>query len=144
MLDGREEDAQSAFARNWFNCERQIRNAIVQQRAVRLGVEANKYRQEHVGFRMDLESVVTEAFARGNPLERELSLDRCRWNLAEESAAGDMFGLPALLAYGVKLRMIERWRPLTPEKGFERLEEMLGIVGVSSEEAAGWGGLAQM
>jgi len=144
LLDQREDSVRSTFSRNWFNCNRQIRNAIVQQRASRLAIEGGKYRREHTGFRMDLEVAVTEAFARSNPLEREMALDRLRWSLADELNAGDIFGLTALLAYGIKLAIHERWQSLSPEKGQERLEETVGVVGVSSEEVAGWSGLAQM
>jgi hypothetical protein len=49
-----------------------------------------------------------------------------------------------VLAYGVKLGIHERWRALTPESGRERFEEVIGTVGVSSQEVAGWAGLAQL
>jgi len=144
VLEHREEEARSAFARDWFNCNRQMRNAIVHQRASRLAVEGGKYCRAHSGYRMDLEVAVTEAFARANPLEREMALDRVRWNLADELNGGDVFGLTALLSYGIKLSILARWQSLSAEKGQERLDETVGVVGVSSEEVAGWSGLAQM
>lgn len=82
LLEGRENAARHAFSRQWFNCNRQIRNAVAQHRATRLGVEGGPYRREHAGYRMDIEADVTGAFARSNPLERETALDRIRWNLA--------------------------------------------------------------
>ncbi|HMO50731.1 MAG TPA: DUF2764 family protein [Kiritimatiellia bacterium] len=144
VIDGRRDDLRTEAGRVWIDADRQLRNAIVRQRALRLGVDEKKHLKEHQGFRVDAEDAVSDAFSRANPLERELALDRFRWNLAEELALSDPFGLPAVLAYAVKLEINEHWQSLTAEKGRDRLEEMLEVVGVSSEEAAGWGGLAQL
>jgi hypothetical protein len=144
LLAGKREDIQTRFSRAWIDSDRQMRNAIVRARALRLGVDEKKFIKDHGGFRVDIEASVNDAFSRANPLERELALDRFRWYLADELSTGDAFGLPMILAYGVKLVINERWQALTPEKGKESLEELVGVVGVSSEEAAGWGGLAQL
>jgi hypothetical protein len=49
-----------------------------------------------------------------------------------------------VLAYAVKLGINERWQALTPERGRERFDEAVGLVGVSSQELSGWAGLAQL
>lgn len=144
LLDGRQADVKTEFSRQWLNGDTQLRNAIARQRALRLGVEDKKYLRDHEGYRVDAESAVNEAYARANPLERELTLDRYRWRLAEELHVEDRFGMPAVLAYGIMLAINERWRPLTPELGRERLEDLVGMVGVSADEVAGWGGMAQL
>jgi len=144
LLEGRSADVKTDFSRRWFDAECQLRNAIVRSRALRLGVDEKKFIKDHRGFRLDVESAVDDAFSRANPLERELALDRFRWSLADELSAGCSFQLPALLAYGVKLSIHERWRALTAELGRERFEEVIGTVGVSSGEVAGWAGLAQL
>lgn len=144
VMGGRLDAVHAEFSRQWLHNERQIRNAIVRARALRLGVDEKKYLKDHEGFRVDAESAVNDAFSRANPLERELALDRFRWNLADELSASHPFQLPAVLAYGVKLAINEHWRALSPERGRERFEEMVGVVGVSSQEVAGWSGLSQM
>jgi len=144
VLEGRREDVKTGFGSAWLDGDRQLRNAIARQRALRLGVDEKKHLKEHHGYRVDAEDVVSDAYSRANPLERELALDRYRWNLADELSQADPFGLSTLLAYAVKLEINAHWQSLTPEKGRDRLEEMLEVVGVSSEEAAGWGGLAQL
>lgn len=144
LLAGRRDQVSTSFSRNWLDGDSQLRNAIVRQRALRLGIEERKFLATHDGFRVDAEDAVNDAFSRANPMERELALDRYRWHLADELSAGDAFGLSAVLAYGIKLKVQERWRDLTQEKGRERLEDLVGMVGVSSEEVAGWGGLAQL
>lgn len=144
LLEGRRAVVQTAFARQWLDGDLQLRNAMVRQRALRLGVEEKKFLKDHEGFRVDAEAAVNDAYSRANPLERELALDRYRWKLAEELSAIAPFGLPAVLAYGVMLAINEHWRSLTPELGRERLEDLVGMVGVSADEVAGWGGLAQL
>jgi hypothetical protein len=144
LLDGRLDDVRTAFSRAWLHADRQIRNAVVRARALRLGVDEKKFLQDHEGFRVDAEAAVNDAFSRANPLERELALDRYRWNLADELGSGDPFALPALLAYGVKLALNEHWRALTPEAGRERFEAMVDTVGISAQEVSAWSGLSQV
>mgnify|MGYP001174188061 CR=1 FL=1 len=144
LLAGQLDSVRQDFSRDWLNANRQLRNAAARTRALRLGVDERKYQREHTGFRVDAEGAVDDAFSRANPLERELALDRYRWALADELSLGDPFGLPAILAYAVKLNLCLRWQALTPEKGRERLEEIVGNVGVSTQEMAGWSGLARL
>jgi len=144
LLAAQPESVATDFSRRWLHADRQLRNAIARARALRLGVDEKKYVRPHEGFRVDVEAAVDDAYSRPNPLERELALGRFRWSLADELSAGDPFALPAVLAYGVKLQINEHWQSLTPERGRERLEEMLGVAGVSSDEVAGWAGLAQL
>jgi hypothetical protein len=132
------------FGRAWQDGEIQLRNALARARGVRRGADDKKHQKAHRGFRVDIERVVTEAMSRAHPLEREQALDRFRWAMAEELAAGDAFGLPTLLGYAVRLRICERWQALSDEAGRERFEDTVGVVGVSSQELAGWAGLAQM
>lgn len=144
LNDGRMDAVTTDFSRDWLRADTQMRNAIARTRALRLGLDEKKYIKDHQGFRVDVESVVDDAYSRANPLERELALDRFRWNLADELSAADPFGLPAVLSYAVKLGINEQWQALTAEKGRERLEAFVGVVGVSSQELSGWAGLAQL
>jgi hypothetical protein len=72
-----------------------------------------------------VEKAVTDAFAKPNPLERELTLDRCRWQLADDLALRAAFGLSAVLAYAVKLQIAARWAGLKDEPGRQRVEELV-------------------
>ena len=144
LMEGRIDDVRTPFGRSWIDSDRQMRNAIARARAIRSGVDEKKYIREHGGFRVDIESAVDDAYSRPNPLERELALDRFRWNLADELSRHDPFGLATILAYGVKLEINAHWQSLTPEGGAASLERLVGVVGVSSEEVSGWAGLAQL
>ncbi|HMP89980.1 MAG TPA: DUF2764 family protein [Kiritimatiellia bacterium] len=144
FMEGRIEDVTGFFSRSYLNADRQMRNAVARARAIRSGVDEKKYLKSHGDFRVDVESAVDDAYSRINPLERELALDRFRWNLADELSRSEPFGLASVLAYGAKLDINAHWQSLTPERGRERLEQLVGIVGVSSDEVAGWSGLAQL
>ena len=50
-------------------------------------------------------------------VQREEALDRFRWQQLEVMAGFDMFSIQALLAYGLKLKLVERWAPLSEDRG---------------------------
>lgn len=117
VLDGSPVAASDAFARAWFDAEVQIRNAVATVRAGRRGVEAAPHLRPQAGFSLYLAQAVAEAFGKPNPMERELALDRVRWSVLEELARESAFGLEAVLAYGLKLKLAERWTQLTEPAG---------------------------
>jgi hypothetical protein len=120
--------ARSELAARWRAAETQMRNALARSRAVRLDLDPSPYLRPHEGFSNYIEHAVIEAFAKPNPLERELSLDRFRWSLLEEWAREQPFGLNALLAYALKLKVSERWGRFGDEDGRRRLAETVAAV----------------
>lgn len=120
--------ARSAFAARWRALDAQLRNAVARQRAARIDTDPAPHMRPHEGFSVYAEQAVVEAFAKPNPLERELSLDRFRWAMLEEWAREAPFGLPAVLAYALKLKLSERWGRYTDEQGRERLTETVRAV----------------
>ena len=125
IVEGRWGEGGSAFAEWWTQLDTQIRNQIVRHRAARLGVEARPALRMHSGYDVAVEEAVSDALARTNPLERELALDRCRWQALDERVQVEPFGFEAVLAYAIRLQLLERWRDLTPEKGLERIETFI-------------------
>ncbi len=120
--------ATSALAARWRAAETQLRNALARSRAVRLDLDPAPFLRPHEGFSNYIEQAVVEAFAKPNPLERELSLDRFRWSLLEEWAREEPFGRNALLAYALKLKLSERWGRATDEDGRKRLADTVASV----------------
>jgi hypothetical protein len=121
-------NARSAFARAWFRGDDELRAALVQQRAARLGVEAGPQLGERGGFNAYAIDAVEDAYAKPHPLEREMELDRFRWTLTEDLALGHYFDLTALLAYAAKMRINQRWQSLKDEAGARRLDAYLELV----------------
>jgi len=110
------------FVLEWRARETQLRNAVARARAAAANVEVRPFLREHTGWDVALERAVMDAMSRANPLERELELDRCRWHLADDLARFRPFDLDGVLAYAVKLRVLERWGRMDAESGRQRLE----------------------
>lgn len=125
IIDGEPEKAKHPFVREWLWRETLLRNAIARARAARLGVEPDLFLKECEHFESYPANFVAEIMHRSpggqagetTPLERELALDRYRWETIEEMAAFDMFGMPALLAFALKFNLAARWSKLKEEKG---------------------------
>lgn len=131
VLDGTPDE--SGLTAAWHAKETQLRNAVARSRARRYNAESAA--RPHAGFEVFIEKGVADAFARDNPLEREMELDRLRWSLGDELAAGDSFGFPAVLAYAVKLQIAERWASLNEETGRNKVEELvLSATGAEESE----------
>ena len=58
-----------------------------------------------------------EALGAGSPLAVEAALDRRRWSRLEELEAGTQFDLGRLVAYRLKLLLLERRARFRPESG---------------------------
>jgi hypothetical protein len=68
---------------------------------------------------------VSDALAKASPLAREMGLDLARWKLVEDLARQDASGLPAVLAFAVKLMLAARWAAMKEDAGRERLETLV-------------------
>ncbi|MCX7819889.1 MAG: DUF2764 domain-containing protein [Kiritimatiellae bacterium] len=111
------------FVAEWRARDTQLRNAVARARAAAAGIEARPFLHEHTGWDVALERSVMDAMGRPTPLERELELDRCRWHLAEDLARFRPFDLEGVLAYALKLRILERWSRMDADAGRRRLSE---------------------
>jgi hypothetical protein len=121
----------------WNNIETQLRNAAVRHRAQKLGVDAKEYIQPHDGYSGTIEVLVTDAFTRSDPVELEQELDRARWQLAEELIGQDPFSFEKVLAYGIQLRIVERWNRMDVHTGKEKLEAVITANTEKEEPSAG-------
>jgi len=136
VLEGRLDECRSDFARRWRDMDAQLRNAVAAVRAQRNGVEARRYHHAHGGFEVWIEKAVADAYAKADPLERELALDRCRWRIVEQLAAADPFGLAGVLAFAVKLVLAHRWAAMEEEAGRTALAEAVESVRTAAGQGA--------
>lgn len=123
VLENREPSAGAASS--LWNSEVQLRDAVVRVRAKTRGTDAAHFLRPHDGFSVSIEKMVTDAFTRPNPLEREMELDRARWALADELTLTDPFGFPGVLAFAAKVRLAERWAAMDEEAGKAKVEEFI-------------------
>ncbi len=114
-----------SYCKTWDNIETQVRNAAARHRGQKLGVDFKEYLQPHDGFSGTIESLVTDAFTRTDPVELEEELDRARWQLAEEQIGLDPFDFKKVLAYGIQLKIVERWHRMDVSVGKQKIEAVI-------------------
>ena len=129
VVGGRVREGVSAFSRRWSAADAQLRNAAVRVRAGKRGVEPKEWLREHEGFDTYIEKAVADAYAKPDPLERELALDRHRWQMLDEMVLTDPFGFPAVLAWALKLGIAARWAALGDDAGRKNVANVLETMG---------------
>jgi hypothetical protein len=126
-----------ALCQKLHDLETQLRNAVARRRAQKLGVDPSDYLHRHDGFSGTIETLVAEAFSKNDPVELEQGLDRIRWQLTNELVPlDDPFGFERVLAYGIQLKIIERWNRMDHHLGKEKLEALITKNTEEKEEAS--------
>jgi hypothetical protein len=120
-----ETEATHPFVRAWRTLDAQIRNAVARYRATKRRIEPATVVRQGIPFEGLAEKAVTDAFALTDPLQRELAIDRFRWDQLGSLAGFDMFSLESILAYGLRLKIVERWAALSEERGRTRAEDLI-------------------
>jgi hypothetical protein len=119
-----DEPPRSALGREWWDHDRDLRNAVVRIRASRLRTDPAPFLRADA-FDTSCERAAADAYAKPNPRERELALDRFRWLQLDALAGYDPFSVRALVAYGLKLRLVERWAAMDAGKGRQTIESIV-------------------
>jgi hypothetical protein len=119
-----------------YDLECQIRNAVARYRGQKLGVDPKEFLQPHDGFSGQIEIFVKDAMGQTDPVEIEQHLDRGRWSLAEDFLVNlNPFGFEKVLAYGIQLKIVERWSQMDVRLGKEKLEAVIAA-NTQKEETA--------
>ena len=119
LVEDRSQDVRAPEARRLVDAETQLRNALARLRAQRAGVEYEPGAHPHEGFDTRAAEVAARALAVDDPLAREMLLDHQRWALLDEAAAQPAFGVQAVFAYAIKLRLVEKWAALSDQGGLD-------------------------
>lgn len=122
------------FVRSWLEQEARIRHAVARHRAERRKLDPAAHLRQEMPHDSLTEKAVAEAFDTENPLARERALDEFRWQQLCERAGYDIFSLTSILAYGLKLRIVERWSNMNEANGRVRAED---IIEQRSKDSAG-------
>ncbi len=70
-----------------------------------------------------IENVIS--LSKENLVEYEKKIDSLRWDMLNEFTTFTYFQIETILAFCIKLKMVERWQKLEPETGKERLSKLL-------------------
>lgn len=119
----------SRFAARRAAFELRLRNACAGERARRRGLAVEPHLRPDRGIDLGLERAVARAFAAGDPLARELTLDRLRVADLRAAAFAEPFGLPGVLAYALEREILQRRAERTSDAGrsalLRRVESVL-------------------
>lgn len=138
------------YLRQWSNLDRQIRNitAAYKARAMKLDagemiVEQGELREQFInstatdfGMReifpyMDQLLTVLDT---ADFVERERRMDMLRWEIADELAERDYFGIGAILCYMIHINIRYRWASLDKEQGRVRFKDIVNKLVVKKAE----------
>jgi hypothetical protein len=117
VLEDRPRDVLTPALRPYLAAETQLRNVVAALRAARAGAAYDAGAHPYAGHDGRCVSVAERAMELEDPRERELALDRLRWTLLDELAAAPPFGFQAVLAFGLKLRLAEKWAAMDEDEG---------------------------
>jgi hypothetical protein len=138
VLDDRPRDVRSPGLEPYLDAETQLRDALAQLRAARTGGAYDPGAHPFAGYDTRCADAARRAMELDDPRERELLLDRLRWTLLDEVAAASPFGFPAVLAYGLKLRLAEKWAAMDDAEGLRIAAAVAAeaLAGAGREERA--------
>jgi hypothetical protein len=104
------------FISIYYAWERSLRNALVLLRSHRSGKSGEKWLKP-AQRNDDSARAAGIVFQAGTPLEGEISLERERWAFIDGICARSVFELDSIIAYALKIQVLERLAGLVPEKG---------------------------
>ncbi len=104
----------SAFLDKWYDFERALRYALVQVRAQKLKKDAGSI---PVSITADIVQAARTAVGMDSPLSAEQYLYEFRLSVLSNLQPLDYFSVDAVLAYGIRLMLLERIRKFDKEKG---------------------------
>jgi len=115
-----------SFTIDYANALTEIKNATAAIRASKwegenIRVSERSYSDYHVA----LHQKIAEAMNIQNPYERELALERARWQIVEELAGIDYFSEAKIYAYVVKLQINNRISGLSEGAGKAAVEDFI-------------------
>ncbi|RMD84223.1 MAG: DUF2764 family protein [Lentisphaerae bacterium] len=119
-------DAEEGVCRlhsRWLAFERNLRNLLVRMRASRQKREAQEFLRRDLDLFGGLEAVVQEV-ANMNPLQAEEILDRQRWLFLDQETVGHEFDFNSLVAYRLKLSLLEKRAGIDEESGNRALDDL--------------------
>ena len=115
------------FVAAWHRHETGLRNAIARRRAARLGADVQPWLRPGGDDETRISHGVAAAFEQPDPLQRERALNRLRWQAAEALQGIQPLTPEVLLAYAVKLRLLERGQALDAAAGRRRLDALAAL-----------------
>ncbi len=128
------------FVRDYFTFQQNLRNLVAALRARQKGLDPSEYligEGETVqilssstaeDFGLSLEFPWVESLIKAQtPHERQAMVEDIQWDYLEEHAGPDPFDFRVILAYLLKLEILERQLALSEDKGMEKVRRLGGL-----------------
>ena len=122
-LDYDDETAKHPSLKNLARFNRRFKNELVRVRAKKMNKDSSDYIRGDRYIDQTSIDVIDRASKADNPLEAEKILDRYKWQLFDDVEQRHFFDLTVLMAYSLKLQLLDRYKEIVPEKGSEKFEE---------------------
>lgn len=114
--------------KEWKRFNRSLKNELARTRAIKKGRDPNKYLRGNDGLDPFIAPLAHWAINQDSPMETEAYLDRIRWEKIEEIKTGHYFDIECLAAYGLQLKILERWQRINSGEGTKVLEGLRGKI----------------
>ena len=86
-----------------------LRNTLARLRAAKLGQDPEANVVKYAAFDSSADTAARNAFSLTDPMEKELALDRARWDFLDGLEWSHAFNFEALCIYRCKLMILEKW-----------------------------------
>ena len=111
--------------REWKKFDITLRNELSRSRASKKSKDAAVYIRGEGYLDPFLAIEAHWAINEDSPLEAERFLDRFRWERIEELEREHYFDIDYLIAYALKLQLLERWQRIDSEGGMRVLQDLV-------------------
>lgn len=134
----------SEYLHRWSDTDRMIRNVTAAYNARALQIDATNMivdttelrdsllnsQSSDFGLKGEFEYMdpLLQVLETSDFVERERKMDRLRWDIAEELAEGDYFGIGRILMYLIHLNILYRWVALDPKHGQKSFRAMVNTL----------------
>ncbi len=101
------------------------RNMVIGSNEIAIAIKNSNARDFGLAGIFDQLDLVLRIAEENDLLEREKKIDALKWAWLEENTFFNYFSIEKVLAYLLKIEMLERWKPLSVEKGTQIFRELL-------------------
>lgn len=120
-----EEPSYDAVFNNWAKFNREFRSEQAGFRAQKAGEAPRDYMRSTRASEVSVMEIIEEASKSPDPLTGEKILDRFKWQRLDELTQGRLFDVGFLIAYGLKLQILERYQQIASSRGKEIFGEYI-------------------
>lgn len=113
------------FLREYFEFDRQLRNAVAVRNSEQLGKDPAAYTIGTNSEDFEERTGIRSIFAKTDLLEKEKAMDRLRWDMANGINTFHYFDMDVILAFLVKASIVERWNRMDAATGTEMFEKLV-------------------